>query len=75
MIVCLCVGISDREVRQSIKDGASTVEKVGLICGAGTGCGMCHETIQEIICKQKVVAQTDTRAIEQAGFVALKPAT
>jgi bacterioferritin-associated ferredoxin len=45
MLVCLCKGVSDRHVREAISRGASTVEEVGDECGAGTGCGVCHDMI------------------------------
>jgi bacterioferritin-associated ferredoxin len=45
MLVCLCKGVSDRHVREAISRGASTIEEVGDECGAGTGCGACHDMI------------------------------
>src|SRR5438045_1418318 len=46
MIICLCKGISDKHVRDSIGRGASSVADVGDDCGAGTGCGSCHSMIE-----------------------------
>jgi bacterioferritin-associated ferredoxin len=43
--VCICAGVPDVEVRSCIARGARTVEQVGDACGAGTGCGSCHERI------------------------------
>ena len=43
MYVCICAGVPDVEVRSCIARGARTVEEVGDACGAGTGCGSCHE--------------------------------
>ena len=48
-IVCLCNRVSDRRVRRSVDAGAETVGDVGVACGAGTTCGGCHDTIDEII--------------------------
>ena len=49
MLVCLCQGVSDKEVRQAIARGATTRKQVTRACGAGAGCGGCHESIQELI--------------------------
>ena len=47
MILCLCHGKSERDVDETIRAGADSVEAVGDRCGAGTGCGMCHEEIAQ----------------------------
>jgi bacterioferritin-associated ferredoxin len=49
MIVCICRRVSDQKIRAAIEGGAGTVEEVGARCGAGTGCGACHETICDMI--------------------------
>jgi bacterioferritin-associated ferredoxin len=45
MYVCICAAVTDTEVRACIDSGAETVEQVGDACGAGTGCGSCHDHI------------------------------
>jgi bacterioferritin-associated ferredoxin len=47
MIVCLCHAVSDRTIDRAIRDGAETVEELGEVCGAGTGCGACLEDLAE----------------------------
>ncbi|MEZ0314026.1 MAG: bacterioferritin-associated ferredoxin [Myxococcota bacterium] len=49
MIVCLCHGVSERAVDSCVDAGARTVEEVGLMSGAGMGCGACHCQIKERI--------------------------
>ena len=49
MLVCHCNGVSDRTVRRMIRNGARTASQVGEACGAGTCCGGCVQTIDEII--------------------------
>ncbi len=49
MIVCLCHGVSERAVDSCVDAGAKTVEEVGLMSGAGMGCGACHCQIKERI--------------------------
>ena len=49
--VCGCGKTSLKAVIDAVKNGANTVEKVGVATGAGTGedCGRCHGLIQNII--------------------------
>ena len=49
MRVCLCRGVSDREVREALACGASTVREVGRACGAGLDCGSCHELLRSLL--------------------------
>jgi len=49
MIICQCNGISDRAIRKAIRDGASDRNDVVRACMAGTACGGCVPTIDEII--------------------------
>lgn len=51
MILCLCHAKSERDVDETIRAGADSVEAVGDRCGAGTGCGACVEEIaQRLAC-------------------------
>lgn len=49
MYVCICAATSETELREYIEDGARTVEEVGEMCGAGTNCGGCVDTIDVFI--------------------------
>ncbi len=49
MFVCLCKAVSDVQLVEIIRGGASTVKKVADSCGAGSGCGACNREIQEMI--------------------------
>ena len=50
MLVCHCKAVCDRTIRQCVRAGdASSVEEVGACTGAGTRCGGCHESIEDIL--------------------------
>lgn len=49
MIVCHCFGVSDREIRASVKNGASSCAEIAACCGAGSGCGGCESLVDEIV--------------------------
>jgi bacterioferritin-associated ferredoxin len=47
MYICLCHAATTKDVDAAIADGAETIDEIGDACGAGTGCGACHEEIQD----------------------------
>lgn len=49
MYVCLCTGVTDQEIRQTIAEGAASVEEVAYCTGAGTRCGTCVSAIAAIV--------------------------
>jgi bacterioferritin-associated ferredoxin len=46
MILCLCRGVSEREVVEAVERGATSVADVRRQCGAGTDCGSCVADIK-----------------------------
>jgi NifU-like protein len=49
-LICTCFGVSEETVERAVSENrAETVEEVGALCNAGTGCGSCQFLIQEII--------------------------
>lgn len=46
---CKCKNVSIDTIVEAVKDGADTVEKVGEVTKAGTGCGRCKSIISNII--------------------------
>lgn len=57
MVVCLCQGVPEKDVREAIANGATTRKKVTRACGAGAGCGGCHESIRDIIDEHRSAAR------------------
>ncbi len=42
MILCICRGISEGDVREAVRCGARTLDEVSRSCdGAGADCGSC----------------------------------
>lgn len=52
-IICYCLNISEADIVKAVKDGATTLEAVQDVTGAGTACGACLGEIEEIIEKNK----------------------
>lgn len=49
MYVCICHAVTDSDLDHAIDSGADCVESVGTATGAGTGCGMCHDVIEDVL--------------------------
>ena len=49
MIVCACYGVSEREVRRAVREGAISRRQVQRASGAGSGCGGCIATVDQIL--------------------------
>jgi bacterioferritin-associated ferredoxin len=50
MLVCHCLRVFDKSIRECVRSGAArTADEVGEVCGAGTGCGGCRDTIEDIV--------------------------
>lgn len=41
MFVCLCHGVTDKQIRQAAEDGVREVQELTLRTGLGSGCGSC----------------------------------
>jgi NifU-like protein involved in Fe-S cluster formation/bacterioferritin-associated ferredoxin len=49
-LICTCFGVAEETIEQLIdKNSALSVERVGELCNAGSGCGSCRMLIQELI--------------------------
>lgn len=49
MYVCVCKGITDRQIKAAIDQGASTLGQVRKALGVATQCGKCAVTTREIL--------------------------
>jgi bacterioferritin-associated ferredoxin len=49
VIVCHCRAVSDRTIRASIRDGASSLDEVAAETGASACCGGCEPTVNQIL--------------------------
>ena len=49
MYVCLCLGVTEQDIRETIAEGASSLDEVMYCTGAGTRCGSCRTTIAALV--------------------------
>jgi bacterioferritin-associated ferredoxin len=62
MYVCLCNGVTDKDLCEAISAGASTLEEIAYCTGAGTRCGSCVPAIHAAL----VEAETGAAAVQRA---------
>jgi bacterioferritin-associated ferredoxin len=72
MVVCLCQGVSEKRVRSAIVAGAESRKAVTKACGAGAGCGGCHEAIRDLIREHQARRADDASVVV---LVSAEPAT
>jgi bacterioferritin-associated ferredoxin len=49
MYVCLCQGVTDRQIRQSIEEGADTLRALRQQLGVMSQCGKCGCMTKELL--------------------------
>ena len=56
MIICLCRGVSESDIRRVIERGAFTAEAVTAACGAGGDCGACTIMLVDLVAESEAAA-------------------
>ena len=51
MYVCHCAVVTDRDVLESIANGAQCVADVARQTGAGRRCGNCISSLRDLVCQ------------------------
>ena len=49
MYVCICQGVTDRQIREVVEHGACTLQDVQCKLPVGMCCGRCENTAQQIV--------------------------
>lgn len=49
MLVCHCRGVSDRQIKRAVKNGAASLREVARATGAGMRCGGCRENVAKVV--------------------------
>ena len=71
MIVCHCHGVTDREIRACVQNGARSCADVADLCGASSGCGGCRSLVAEIVSgehRHLAIVKSDVLASSPARF-------
>lgn len=49
MLVCHCRGITDRQIRRLVREGACSTRDVVRATGAGLRCGGCRSNVKQVV--------------------------
>ena len=49
MLVCHCRGVSDRQIKRAVNNGACSLRDVARATGAGMRCGGCRENVAQVV--------------------------
>ena len=70
MIVCICNNVSDREIRQAVDLGVSSMAELSNDLGVATCCGQCADCAKKVLqdymeeqCTQQRAAQLEVREV------------
>ncbi len=60
MYVCICNGVTDRDIHRSLESGDRNFRQVSKSLGVASQCGSCEELAREIIEEYKLQASPQT---------------
>ena len=49
MYICLCHAVTERQVRECVRDGARSLDDLARKLGVGTCCGRCRESARALL--------------------------
>ncbi len=55
MLLCLCEPTTEKDIARHAADGVETVAELGKRCGAGRGCGACHQQLARVLHNARVL--------------------
>ena len=55
MYVCICNGVTDREIRQAVEAGCRSVPELTMRTGAGATCGSCLDIAAQLMDEARAV--------------------
>ncbi|HAI58428.1 MAG TPA: bacterioferritin [Xanthomonadaceae bacterium] len=59
MYVCVCNGVTDRDIQRAVDEGCDSLESLASRTGCGSTCGCCREYAAEAITQ----ARTQSRGL------------
>jgi len=61
MYVCICTGVTERQIREAAQRGVSDLTSLRMATGCSTQCGSCADQAQAILDEHFVSAQQPLR--------------
>lgn len=54
MYVCICHGVTEKDIKQAVKQGAESIEALRAQTGATSGCGSCLDVALQVMDSARV---------------------
>jgi bacterioferritin-associated ferredoxin len=67
MYVCICNGVTDRDIRQAVEAGCRSVAELTMRTGAGATCGSCLDLAAELMEQARAVRDLPLPLLPQAA--------
>jgi bacterioferritin-associated ferredoxin len=74
MIVCVCNNISDREIRQAVDLGLSSMAELRRDLGVATCCGKCASCAKEVLADHLEATQAGELRATELSFRSIQAA-
>lgn len=55
MYICICNGVTEREIRECAADGVATLPELERCLGVGIGCGRCRDAAAGLLREESPV--------------------
>jgi bacterioferritin-associated ferredoxin len=62
MYICLCSGVTEREIRACAQEGACTLRDLECCLGVGANCGRCRAAANAILSESRSASAPDFAA-------------
>ena len=67
MYVCICNGVTDRDIRQAVEAGCRSVPELTMRTGAGAACGSCLDLAAQLMEEVRAVRELPLPLLSQAA--------
>jgi len=62
MYICVCKGITEKQLTQTIEEGAHSIDQLESRCHAGTDCGSCRFRLHQVL--KEALQKTDLKKLK-----------
>ena len=67
MYVCICNGVTDRDIRQAAEAGCRSVQELTMRTGAGSNCGSCLDIAADLLEQVRGTRELALPMLQQAA--------
>lgn len=75
MIVCVCKGISDNQIREAAAEGVNSLKQLNRQLGVASQCGKCAHYARDVLNEYKASCSVVDPATFSVGYFSPKAAT